>query len=155
MVRQHRSKVDKAGGSLSYNAGSYLLTALRDGAFRALALARTHDQIIETGRLASYLSDVPSRDGLATPEEPWLVACRNFLVERSVEPSVFVDLAGTTARLIAECCPELREKVDKVLTREASRAGGQDSDLAEIRLVELLELAATGQHLAALTLAES
>jgi hypothetical protein len=155
MVHQNRGKVAKVVGSLSYDAGSYLLTAVRDGAFRALALARTHDQIIAAGRLASHLRDVPSRDGLATPEEPWLIACRNFLVERSAEPSLFVDIARTTARLIAERCPELRDKVDKVLARETSRVGGQDSDLAEIKLVELLDLAASGQYLAALTIAES
>jgi len=45
----------KIGPSLAL----FLLTALRDAAFRALALARTHNQIIAVGRLASKLAMTP------------------------------------------------------------------------------------------------
>ncbi|WP_331319007.1 hypothetical protein [Methylobacterium mesophilicum] len=147
------STQDRHGeGSLSCDAGSYLVTAMREGAYRALALARTHDQIIATGRLASCLHDTLSRSGFAAPDDPWLAACRNYIIERAVEPDVFINLAPVLATKIAERCPELSDQAAKVLAVSLPRVERQGNLIAEFRLEELISLATTGKSLAALAL---
>ncbi len=145
----------QGGNRLTRSAGVYLLQAIRDGAFRALALARTHDQIIAAGRLASGAAKIASQESTVAPAQPWLIACRNFVIERAAEPDVLVDLAGTLVEVIAERCPELRGLVASIGSKKKAESASTPSGLAAIRLNELVELAVSDQPLAALSFVEN
>jgi hypothetical protein len=135
---------DQSGGSIELSRPSalFLLAALRDAAFRALALARTHDQIILAGKLASKLDSV-SNELAVDVAAPWHVACRNFLVERAVEPEVVTALAPMFLALIARGCPDLADVAGFWLKDETDVTPDLRIDVAFHRLRELIVLAAT------------
>jgi hypothetical protein len=144
---------DQSGGSIKLRRSSalFFLAALRDAAFRALALARTHDQIIAIGRLASKLDSVSNKLAVDITA-PWHIACRNFLVERAVEPEVVIALARMFLGLIARGCPELADVAGLGLNDETDVAPDPRIDVAFYRLRELIVLAATEEDLPALKL---
>lgn len=127
-------------------SAAYLISALRDAAFRALALARTHDQIIAAGRLATQLEPVAEKafDVMG----PWHIASRNFLVERAAEPETITTLAPQLIELIATACPELRDLIDpSILVGRSSGEVKAQRDVPYCRLRELINLAADEKDL--------
>jgi len=130
----------------------FLIATLRDSAFRALAMARTHDQIIATGRLASELNSISSHLD-TNAGAPWHIACRNYLMERAVEPDVLISLAPKLLSAIAHECPEIAHVgAELPCNDELSLALGVKRDVAFHRLCELVALAAAEEELPSLAL---
>lgn len=145
---------DQALGQIEidHSLALFLLGALRDAAFRALAFARTHDQIIAAGKLASELNAVAAELEVRI-DSPWHVACRNYLLERAVEPDFVASLAPKLVALASRACPGLAGIFGKLcMSDAASRARADKHDVAFVRLRELIALAASKEDLPALAL---
>jgi hypothetical protein len=123
--------------------GAYLLHAVRDGAFRALAFARSHDQIIALGKLASVLGAIAAHD-VPPPLDPWLVAIRNFVVERASEPELLPLLARFVIEAVRDQCPELRSLCAGLEPRKSPAPFDGTMKVALKRLRELLDLSLAG-----------
>jgi hypothetical protein len=139
------------GRAWSRAEGVYLLHAVRDGAFRALALARTHDQIIASGRIASVLGVIAAEDA-PPPSNPWLVASRNFVVERAAEPDLLLSLARVVIDAVGDRCSELRGLCAGLEPRKSPAQLDGMSEIAVKRLRELLDLASAGASIQPLPL---
>jgi len=134
--------------------GIYLLQAVRDGAFRALALAQTHDQIIAAGRVASVLG-VVAAENVQPPLDPWLVASRNFVLERVAEPGLLLLLAHVVIDAIGDHCSELRSLCAGLELRKSPVQFDSMGEIAIRRLRELLDLASAGSSIQPLPLVVS
>ena len=118
----------------------YLLEAVRDASFRALAFARNHEQIMAAGNLASRMKSLGSEfNALREPVAPWLLACRNFLIERAVDPNLLCALSAWLVHLIADACPQLRDMAIGLAPHTSDNS--IDAEVQTVRLAELLHLA--------------
>lgn len=119
-------------------SADFLLHSLRDATFRSLAFARSHDQIIATGRLASKVDKALADINERKEAGPWLVACRNFLVERSIDAGVYLPLACWLIGQLAVAHPQYSELLSSL---EGIVPSGTAPNAVELfRLVELLQL---------------
>ena len=137
--------------------GAFLIGALREAAFRSLAFARAHNDIIAAGRLSAVLEQgrgLHTDTGLDVAN-PWLAAVRNFLIERSTNVRLLIELAremldGTDSfdPLLNEMIVAIRAERDRL----AALVGPTNSGVEVAQFRELIALARSGETLAPLTL---
>ncbi|HDR7799707.1 TPA: hypothetical protein QCY03_003509 [Bacillus tropicus] len=154
LVNNIHGRNDISAKSMTLDSGIYLFQAVRDGAFRALALARTHDQIIVSGDLAARTASIIFKKTVVNPDEPWLVACRNFILEQATDPEVFVELATILIKTLEGRCPELRNLITNIHKKKIVEMSNPRTRLAAFKLNELLEQALMDKPLTALPLVD-
>jgi hypothetical protein len=134
---------------LSRGEADYLFCALRDGSLAGLAQAREHDHIMQAGRLCGALQALSSAT-IQAPN-PWLLACRNFILERAGHLAVLPLLAAEVCRVAPDL--ELSAATLGALERSAELNGGWccgADDISAAQLRELLHLALEAKHLDAI-----
>lgn len=125
-----------------------LLGAMRQASLESLARARTHDEIMAAGGFAAALQR--TEEPVRHDRNPWSVATRNFLIERSGE----VGLALQLAREVIVFCrlgtapsdPRL-VRIEADVTGSIARLKVDDRPIERAQLRELLSLARTAAPL--------
>jgi hypothetical protein len=155
-LRQPASLVKRDGRRDRLNAGTgdpawgnCLLGSLHEAAFRGLAFARTHDEIMTAGRLSAALKEHAVRltGTFRQLENPWLVAVHDFLLERSTNVTLLVVLAAD----ILQAAREFNPSLVATTSRLAVSIGASAHATAEQgQLWELLDLCRSGERLPAL-----
>jgi hypothetical protein len=139
--------------------GRYLIDVFGDAAVLALAFARSHDEIIAAGELATLMSAheaapqaIGSCAGTNGPtDDPWLVAVRNFVIERAQNVGVLLELGRELLAAAGECHPEMAPRIasfEEKRSRVAAKlrlAGTATVERFQLR--ELLDLALDGESL--------
>lgn len=121
---------------LSADEGLYLLGVMRDAAFHALAFSRAHDDIIAAGRFAALIAASTADPIEAHQAGPWLVACRNFLMERSTDIQLVLDISRWLAQEIRSDCPELAPRLQRI----DDHGGHADQGRLHLEVFRLREL---------------
>lgn len=145
--------------------GLYLAEALGDAAYRALAFARVHDDIIAAGRLAAAIANLIHLDASMSLGEPmtvngtvnpWLIAVRNFIIERAMNVRVLLELSRELLAKLARYRPDLVPALTEVETErmrlESRLQSAGTAPLEKIQLRELLDLACGNDELPPLVL---
>jgi hypothetical protein len=137
-------------------AADHLLAALRDASFRCLAFARTHDEIILSGRLAAILDAAASKDlDPSESDNPWIVAISNFLCEQSSNVVVFLVLAEDVVEVVLTSCPEKADALNARISEIQLPPVQKDSmtiAVARAQLQEMFRLCETQEPLPALVI---
>jgi len=124
----------------------HLMDALGEAAFYCLGFARTHDEIIGAGKFAASYREMVT--ALPSGDNPWLVAVRNFLIERATCLGLLLALAEDVLSAVGRWDPVLRETVvglDAQRIDLARALPAVDAGTDRARLVELLTLAEEAQ----------
>jgi hypothetical protein len=129
-----------------------LIGALRDAALRSLAFARSHDEIIAAGRLVASIDRVVTFDDSSAVKSsnPWVVATRNFLIERSTSVSLLIAMAREILQAAADFDGRLKESVDEIRAerhRLASLLNSVDARVEIAQLAELIKLSRNSHRL--------
>ena len=125
-----------------------LLDALGEAAFRCLGFARTHDEIIGAGKFAASYKELGT--ALPSGENPWLVAVRNFLIERATSIGLILALAEDILHAASRWDPSRRERLRDLETQRIDLARALpsiDAATDRARLMELLTLAEETQSI--------
>lgn len=153
VVDSNKTAPQMRARKLTRSDGTYLLQAIRDAAFRALAFARDHESIISAGRFAALVqvaavdTDVEYAD-----RNPWLIASRNFLMERSTDVQLFLGVCSWLADRVMQDCPELAPRFNG-MQDHTGRSEPEQLRVELFRLSELLARVALNDQLAILPIA--
>lgn len=129
-----------------------LLDALGEAAFHCLAFARSHDEIIGAGKFAASQKEptVPVGTAEMNGINPWLVAVRNFLLERATSLNLLLALTEDVLSTVVRLDPAHGETVRGLETLRISLAKSipvVDAGPDRARLKELLILATEARAL--------
>ncbi|MBR0683068.1 hypothetical protein GXW74_21440 [Roseomonas eburnea] len=151
----------RCAGNQDEVCGRHLVAALGDASFLALANSRSHDDIVMAGRLAAAVSQmrdeyaplVGTAKTIRDVGNPWIVAVRNFVVERSPKVSVVVELAGDLLAAAKGFDPNLKTSdLHRQLEHLATQLPHDRATIERAQLRELLTLARIGGVLQPLVL---
>ena len=153
-LRQPASLVKRDGRQDRSNAGTgdpawgnCLLGSLHEAAFRGLAFARTHDEIMMAGRFSAALKEHAVRltGTFRQLENPWLVAVHDFLLERSTNVTLLVVLAADILQAAREFNPSLVATMSRLAVSIGGSASCATAEQGQLR--ELLDLCRSGEIL--------
>jgi TENA/THI-4/PQQC family protein len=120
-----------------------VLGALCEASFEALGRADSHDEIMAAGGLAAALAKA-GIEAVAPERNPWMVAARNFLIERSGDACVTLQLAREAITFLAEEAPPtdpILAGIDAEISRGIARLEAEDRTIERLQLREFLSLA--------------
>lgn len=136
-----RAGTRERSASFGPELGESLARAMEDSCFAALGQARCHDDIMVAGRLAALFAG--GREEVGETANPWLVAVRNFLLERSGDLGLLLLLL----REIALAVPAAK-KHGTILDQMVHERRTAPRPVECGQLTELLDLASTASPLA-------